>query len=206
MKKVFIHTNNKQHIGAVLGKFSIERKLPQDSDITVSIINVDSLPIFKTFAGKTYLRGGKEIVYDLNDLQSFTLSRFMPPEEMNFQGRALVIDPDIFAIGDITPLMNLDMQGCAIAACKKGDSWQSSSMLMDCSKLTHLKISDLLSKLEKKEVDPLLKSKSKALVRKYAQPTSIKKWSIDGDMYFLSTGFDIDIEHKYPDAFNHLLK
>lgn len=153
MKTVFIHTNNKQYIGALLGKFSIERKLPSGTDITVKIINVDNLPVFKNFAGKTYLRGGKEMVYDPNDLQSFTLSRFMPPEEMNFEGRAIVIDPDIFATDDITPLMNLDMKGCAIAACKKGDSWQSSSMLMECSKLTHLRISDLLSKLENKELD-----------------------------------------------------
>lgn len=153
MKTVFIHTNNKQYIGAVLGKFSIERYLPNGSDITVKIINVDNLPVFKAFTGKTYLRGGKVITYDPYDLQSFTLSRFMPPEEMHFEGRALVIDPDIFANGDITQLMNMDMNGKAIAACKKGDSWQSSSMLMDCSKLTHLKISDLLSKLEKKEID-----------------------------------------------------
>jgi len=153
MKTVFIHTNNKQHIGAVLGKFSIERKLPTGSDITVRIINVDNLPAFESFAGKTYLRGGKEVVYDPLDLQSFTLSRFMPPEEMGFAGRAIVIDPDIFATGDITPLMNMDMEGRAIAACKKGDSWQSSSMLMDCSKLTHLKISELLRKLEEKKLD-----------------------------------------------------
>ena len=153
MKTVFIHTNNKQHIGAVLGKFSIERKLPAGSDITVKIINVDNLSVFQSFAGKTYLRGGKEIVYDPNDLQSFTLSRFMPPEEMGFQGRVIVIDPDIFAVDDISPLMNMDMQGKAIAACKKGDSWQSSSMLMDCTKLTHLKISNLLFKLEKGEID-----------------------------------------------------
>ena len=96
----------------------------------VRIINVDNLPVFESFAGKTYLRGGKEITYDPQDLQSFTLSRFMPPEEMRFEGRAIVIDPDIFATSDISPLMNLDMEGKAIAACKKGDAWQSSSMLM----------------------------------------------------------------------------
>ncbi len=153
MKKVFIHTNNKQYLGALLSKYSIERSLPTDTDIFVQIINVDSIDEFKEFAGKTYLRGGKEVVYDPNDLQSFTLSRFMPPEEMHFEGRAIVIDPDIFAISDISPLMNMDMEGKAIAACKKGDAWQSSSMVMDCSKLTHLKISNLLQKLESRELD-----------------------------------------------------
>lgn len=60
--------------------------------------------------------------------------------------------------------------------------------------------------LEKKEVEPLLKTKSKAIVRKYAQPTGIKKWTIEGEKYFLSTGFDIDVENKYPEAFQHFLQ
>lgn len=152
-KKVFIHTNNKQYLGALLSKYSIERKLPKDTDITVHIINVDEMNEFKNFAGKTYLRGGSIVTYDPLDLQSFTLSRFTPPEQMNFEGRAIVIDPDIFAIQDITPLMDMDLEGKAIAACKKGDVWQSSSMLLDCAKLTHWKIVDMLSKLEKKEID-----------------------------------------------------
>ena len=35
----------------------------------------------------------------------------MPPELMGYQGRAVVIDPDIFAIGDIWELLTRDMQG-----------------------------------------------------------------------------------------------
>ena len=127
--------------------------MPQGSDITVHIINVDEINEFKDFAGKTYFRNGKLLTYDPNDLQSFTLSRFTPPEHMNFQGRAIVIDPDIFATGDISAFMNMDLEGNSIAACRKGDAWQSSSMLLDCAKLTHWKIADTLSKLEKKELD-----------------------------------------------------
>jgi lipopolysaccharide biosynthesis glycosyltransferase len=116
MKKVFIHTNNKQGIGAILSKFSIERFL-SDKEISVEYINVDQLPVFKNFVGKKYLRNGKEMVYNPNDLQSFTLSRFMPPELMNYSGRAVVIDPDIFSIKDISSLFTLDLKGSPIADC-----------------------------------------------------------------------------------------
>lgn len=152
-QKVFIHTNNKQGIGAVLAKFAIERSLPKDSPIKVEILNVDSLEEFKNFSGKKYLRGGKEISYDPKDLQSFTLSRFMPPELMGYKGRSIVIDPDIFAIGDITALMNMDLEGKPLAACKKKDAWDTSVMVMDNEKLKHWKITDFLKALENKQTD-----------------------------------------------------
>ncbi len=142
-----------QGIGAKLAKFAIERKLPKDSPIKVEILNVDNREEFKSFVGKKYLRLGKEVTYRLDDLQSFTLSRFMPPELMNYEGRSIVIDPDIFAVTDITPLMNTDLEGKTLGACKKHDSYDSSCMVMDNSKLTHWKIKDFLSALGKKQVD-----------------------------------------------------
>lgn len=60
--------------------------------------------------------------------------------------------------------------------------------------------------LDKEDAEPLLKTNSKAIVRRYAQPTAIKKWSIEGENYFLSTGYDIDVESKYPAAYKHFLK
>ncbi|MEK7194221.1 MAG: glycosyltransferase [Patescibacteria group bacterium] len=153
VNKIFIHTNDKQGLGALLAKFAIEKHLPKDSLIKIEILNVDDLQEFKNFAGKRYLRGGREISYDPNDLQSFTLSRFMPPEKMKYEGRSIVIDPDIFAIGDISPLMNMDLQGKPLAACRKKDAWDTSVMVMDNSKLKHWKIKDFLSALEKKQTD-----------------------------------------------------
>ena len=152
---VFIHTNNKQRLGAKLAKFAIKRRLPDGSPIEVEILNVDALPEFEAFAGKEYLRAGKPVVYDQDDLQSFTLSRFMPPELMGYQGRSIVIDPDIFAIADITPLMNMDLGGGAVAACKKHDAYDTSVMVMDNSKLTHWKMEGILGSLARKEADYL---------------------------------------------------
>ena len=41
----------------------------------------------------------------MEDLQSFTPLRFMPPQLMGYEGRAIVIDPDVFAVGDVYELL-----------------------------------------------------------------------------------------------------
>lgn len=153
MKKIiYIHTNNKQILGAYLAKYAIEKNL-SDKSIIVKFLNVDELAPFKNFSGKKYLRGGKELVYDPNDLQSFTLSRFMPPEMNGYEGRAMVIDPDIFAIKDISPLFNMDMEGKSIICCAKKDAYDTSMMVLDCAKLRHWKMENILSDLVNKKVD-----------------------------------------------------
>lgn len=152
-KKAFIQTNNKQLFGARLAKFAIERYLADRNTISVEIINVDELPAFQSFSGKTYLRNGVLTTYNRNDLQSFTLSRFMPPELMNYEGRALVIDPDIFALTDISELLGLEMENKSIACCAKKNAWDTSVMVLDCAKLRHWNIEEILQKLEKKELD-----------------------------------------------------
>jgi len=153
MNKVFIQSNNKQFFGAVLARFALKNKSSQPESFDVKIINVDEADLFRSFRGKKYLRDGREVVYNLNDLQSFTLSRFMPPELMNYEGRVIVIDPDIFAIADINELFNFNLGGHAIAACRKKNGWDSSVMLLDCNKLQYWRVADFLKRLEKKEID-----------------------------------------------------
>ncbi len=153
MNTVFIHTNNKQGLGAILSHYSFKRASKNPDAFDVRYINTDETHAFQNFHGKKYLRAGREILYDRDDLQSFTLSRFMPPELMQYQGKAVVVDPDIFAFSDVNELFRLDMQGNPIAACRKHDAWDSSMMLLDCAQLRHWKISDILRRLEQKEID-----------------------------------------------------
>lgn len=153
MNTIFIHTNNKQFLGAILAEYAITRSLKESGSVRVQIINVDELPEFKAFAGSTYLRKGRMVTYTKEDLQSFTLSRFMAPEYMGYTGRAVVIDPDIFATGDVSDVFDIDLNGNALAACHKKDAWDSSVMLMDCAQLKHWKISDMLERLRLHEVD-----------------------------------------------------
>jgi hypothetical protein len=136
---VFIHTNHKQMLGALVSQYSLQRNSRHPDRFETHIINSEDHPFLKAREGQPFLREGKTWLWRYDDLQSFTPLRFMPPELMGYQGRAVVIDPDIFAVGDITELLDRDMQGKAIL-CKARSSekkFASSVMLLDCAKLTH---------------------------------------------------------------------
>lgn len=152
-RKVFVLTNKKQYFGAKLSKYSFERTLPADSNIAVEIVVVNDLPLFQQFEGATFRRGDETRTYTLDDLQSFTLARFLPPELMEYTGQALPIDPDIFALSDVTELFDMAVEGKAIAACENKGFWDSSVMLLDCSKLRHWKVAEMLTALETGEED-----------------------------------------------------
>lgn len=144
---VFIRTNKKQILGAYLGKHAILRTAAHPEQINVQNILVDDIPLFRDFQGKKYQRHGQTITYDLNDLQSFTLSAFMAPELAGYQGRAMVIDPDIFALQDVASLFERDLQGKALAARAKRGFWDTSVMMLDCARLTHWKMKNILDDL-----------------------------------------------------------
>jgi len=140
---VFIHTNSKQMAGAIVGRHSLKRNSADPDAFDVRILAQEDLPVFADFEGRKFLRGGNWRTWRNEDLQSFTPVRFMPPEMMGYEGRAIVIDPDVFAVGDINELFTLDMQGKAIFAKprpghKGRENYVASSvMLLDCAKLPH---------------------------------------------------------------------
>ena len=137
---VFIQTNNKQSIGAIVSAYSMKRNSAHADKFDVSVIQQEDYPFFAKREGQTYTRHGVQRVWHENDLQSFTLTRFMPPKLMGYKGRALVVDPDVFAVQDVWELLTRDMQGKAIM-CRgskfKNGAFASSVMLLDCEKLKH---------------------------------------------------------------------
>ena len=51
----------------------------------------------------------------------------------------------------------------------------------------------------------LLNSESAPIVKHYAQSTDIQQWSLKKDSnYFLATGYEVNVEEKYPTAFEYL--
>jgi hypothetical protein len=112
----------------------------------VNILRQEDFPFFKDFEGRQFLRAGGWRTWKNGDLQSFTPTRFMPPELMGYEGRAVVIDPDVFAVGDVNELLTRDMGGKAIMAKRRAghngreDYIASSVMLLDCAKLKHWKV------------------------------------------------------------------
>ncbi|HFD12618.1 MAG TPA: hypothetical protein ENJ32_09145 [Crenotrichaceae bacterium] len=142
---VFIHTNHKQNVGALVAKHALLRNSRNTDKFDVQFIHTKDHSFLHAREGQHYLRAGQSRVWLNDDLQSFTPLRFMPPELMDYQGRAVVIDPDIFAVGDVWELLSRDMQGSAIMcrtrAGRKGRSGAlaSSVMLLDCEQLTDWK-------------------------------------------------------------------
>ena len=137
---VFIQTNSKQSIGAVVSGYSMKRNSAHAGKFDVTVMQQEDYPFFKKREGQSYMRHGVKRVWHENDLQSFTLTRFLPPQLMGYQGRALVVDPDVFAVGDVWELLTRDMGAKAIM-CRgskfKNGAFASSVMLLDCAKLKH---------------------------------------------------------------------
>ena len=154
---VFIHTNDKQLLGAKLSAYSLKARSKSPDKFDVRLLRLEETPQLYGREGQFYLRKGKRAVWRNADLQSFSLLRLMVPQVMNFHGRALVIDPDVFAIGDVYELLVRDMGDKAIVCRYVKEGYQgngtsfyaTSVMLLNCSKLGHWKwdrqIDDLFS-------------------------------------------------------------
>lgn len=136
---VFIQTNKKQLVGALVAAYSLKRNSTKPDAFDVRIMHQEDYDFFPKKEGKVYLRDGLKRVWYNDDLQSFTPLRFMPPELMGYQGRAVVIDPDVFAQGDVWELLSRDMGGKAILCRRRGARklHATSVMLLDCAKLKH---------------------------------------------------------------------
>ena len=140
---VFIHTNQKQNLGALVSAYSVGRKSRHADRFDVRIIRAEDFPFLAAREGQRFLRGDEKRVWTMDDLQSFTPLRFLPPELMGYQGRALIIDPDIFAVGDVWELLDRDMQGKSVLARPRPNYngnpnyIATSVMLLDCARLAH---------------------------------------------------------------------
>lgn len=140
---IFIQTNRKQLLGALISEYSLKRNSATPDAFDVKIMHKEDYDFFRQKEGKVYLRDRMKRVWLNDDLQSFTPTRFLPPELMGYQGRSLVIDPDVFAVGDVCELLNRDMQGYAVMCRTRGGhrkSFATSVMLLDNAKLKHWQV------------------------------------------------------------------
>jgi hypothetical protein len=151
---VFIHVNHKQILGAYVGERSLRHFSENNDKFDVKFIETKDHDFLLAKEGEYFLRDGVRREWRMNDLQSFTPLRFMPPELMGYRGRAVVIDPDVFAVSDVWDLLNRDMDGKAIM-CRPRNRVRadingplaSSVMLLDCAKLTHWKAEEQFNEM-----------------------------------------------------------
>ncbi len=140
---VFIHTNERQIVGALVGQHALKRNSRHGDRFDVRILHTRDHPFLAARDGQPFQRDRVERHWRNADLQSFTPLRFLPPELMGYEGRALIMDPDIFAVGDVWELLARDMGGKAIhCRLRSGPKkllgcYASSVMLLDCDRLAH---------------------------------------------------------------------
>ncbi len=150
---VFIQANARQMLGARISAFSYPRNSKRAGDFDVHVMDSADYPQLNR-PEQSILRGGHVRSWDPDDLQSFTPLRFAPPTLMQFEGRALVTDPDCFGVGDVAELLfDQDMGGKAIMAVPRPghnddpDYIATSVMLLDCAHLGHWDFEPLLDRL-----------------------------------------------------------
>jgi hypothetical protein len=140
---------------------------------------VADYPCMAQREGQRYLRDGEMRPWLNDDLQSFTPLRFTPAELMGYEGRAVVIDPDVFALGDIMELLQRDMQGAAIMCRPKSGrkgrkgAFASSVMLLDCAKLRHWRFEENFAEMFETAKGPVKRDYMDWISLKLEDPATI---------------------------------
>ena len=171
---VFIQANDKQMLGALVAEYALRRNSAHNDRFDIRIMDYKDFPFLHAHEGELYLRDRGKRVWVADDLQSFTPTRFLPPQLMNYEGRSVVIDPDVFALADVWDLLSRDMQGKAIMCRHKSGRkgrhgcLATSVMLLENAKLTHWKIEEQFNAMFDFERDYM-----KWVCLKYEDPESI---------------------------------
>ncbi len=162
---VFVHSNDREIIPATVAMYSLKRMSQNADKFNVKLINLEDYPYLMNYDGQSCLRNQIESAWYKDVPQSFFPLRFLVPQLMGYQGRAILIDPDIFAVSDIYELLSRDMEGKAIFSCPKISrptskpvkpskrGFDTSVMLLDCSELGHWKWEETINRLFAREID-----------------------------------------------------
>ena len=141
---VFIHTNDQQMLAATVSAHSLKSRSRSPHLFDVRLLRLEETAHLYRRHNQEFVwwEGDGPSVWRRQDMQSFAPLRRMVPSLLGYQGRALLLDPDIFAVGDVYDLLSRDMEGKAILCRPKPDRQgrtqrSSAVMLLDCSQLTH---------------------------------------------------------------------
>ena len=80
---VFIQTNHKQIVGAIVAEHAIRRYSAHNDKFDIQIVDSRDYPFFAEHEGREYLRDGVKRVWLNDDLQSFTptATERVPPKQ-----------------------------------------------------------------------------------------------------------------------------
>ena len=147
---IFVHTNDVQLIGAKIAAFSFFRALPQESNVSVSVLQTERFPALKAFHGSSFSHKGRKVSFDYNDIQSFTLLRLAVPEVMQYKAKALVVDPDVFWVSDESPCQLFQyVDAKTPIACVHKHHWRTSVMVTNNEHLKDWSMAEALNALRR---------------------------------------------------------
>jgi len=147
--KILIQRNKKQKLASKIAAASFIKQGFTHDDI--KFLEFENNSLLKSKINKKYLRKGKIKTFK-DDLQSFTLLRFYGPEFINYKGKILVIDPDVFAIKNPKDISNFLNQDNFLACTFIDQKPRSEVMMIDATKIKW-KFKEIIEKLFNLEID-----------------------------------------------------
>ncbi len=137
---VFIHTSCHEILAAKVAIYSHIRASKNLDKFDIKLIRLEDYPFILKYHDHRLIRNNKEAAWYKDVPQSFLPLRFLVPQIMGYEGRAVLTDPDIFAIADVYELLTYDMGDKAILSRPrphrgKLKGYNSSVMVLNCSKL-----------------------------------------------------------------------
>ena len=121
----------------------------------IEILNIDETGFIDTSQDREILRNKKIYKWKKNDLQSFTLLRFIPPKLMNYEGYSIIVDPDVFCISEIKKNITLLIESDYILHARKNTNvgYASSVMIINNKKFKKYDIDKKIKAVFDKTID-----------------------------------------------------
>ncbi len=130
--KIYIQSNNFNKIGALVSKYSFQKFNPE---YPIDLINMEDYKKLMNSHMKIFYRSKNECYWRKDLHQSFFPTRFFAPEKSNYEGWCLVVDPDIFAMKDISSIEQYINDETPICCYYDKSSYHTSMMLLNNTKL-----------------------------------------------------------------------
>ena len=88
---VYIHTNERQWLGALVAEYALRRNSRHPERFDVRFIHTRDHPFLAAREGQEFLRGGTTRVWRMADLQSFTVNGLRPTAALGCRERVRAV-------------------------------------------------------------------------------------------------------------------
>ena len=147
--KILIQRNNRQKLASKIAAASFIKQGIPSNDIL--FLEFENNILLKSKIGKKYLRKGKIKIFK-DDLQSFTLLRFLGPEFVKYKEKILIIDPDVFTLQNPKKITSF-LDSSSSLACTFIDGEPRTEVMLVNAEKVKWKFSEIIEKLFNLELD-----------------------------------------------------